>query len=138
MDQPEHGGNHGKEKEKTTSAFFLPTHHRSRSPTALLTLERRLGTSQFLHLVTRTSTVSSAPILCSLLMESLIDSSDGGCRSLPRTSCNMAKKATRFLKVHMCKWTRGRQGGLKISALNSGSSGLGSSPDRGSLCFVLG
>ena len=33
-----------------------------------------------------TSSTSKAPMLCSRLMESLIASSDGGCRSLPRTS----------------------------------------------------
>ena len=48
---------------------------------------RGSGIRQF-HTSPCTSSVSSAPMLCNRLIASLIDSSEGGCRSLPRTSCD--------------------------------------------------
>ena len=52
--------------------------------------ERGSGIHQF-HTSPCTSSVSSAPMLCNRLIASLIDSSEGGCRSLPRTSCDVGQ-----------------------------------------------
>ena len=46
-----------------------------------------------LHLNYVTSSISRAPMLCSLLMASLMASSDGGCSSLPSTSCSKYTKS---------------------------------------------
>lgn len=51
---------------------------------------RGSGIRQF-HTSPCTSSVSSAPMLCNRLIASLIDSSEGGCRSLPRTSCDLGQ-----------------------------------------------
>ena len=49
------------------------------------------------HLRYVTSSISRAPMLCSLLMASLMASSDGGCSSLPSTSCSKYTKS-RYLR----------------------------------------